>query len=235
MKIGLIDKSEMKDGRKGRKMPKEYKEKELLDFFPRYVNEYNEIPTARDFDNTPGYPSCRTYQKRFGSWSNALKLVELDVESMVKKGIVETIDQKRRFGEVIIRDHFEENPADLAGENKKSPWDGICPNGMKYDVKCSGFDGSQWPFNANNKYKTEIKIYYLLAFNRNYTELIYAWKIPGLIVIDKSTVYVGTSNMSEFNIDNMKEYVITDKIREVLNKYGYFEKIRNHRRLNDIK
>lgn len=37
--------------------------------------------------------------------------------------------------EIIVRDRFKRHPVDLAGENKGSHCDGICPNGKNYDVK----------------------------------------------------------------------------------------------------
>ena len=102
---------------------------------------------------------------------------------MVKKGVLVTNLQKGRFGEIIIRDHFKHhdsnadllsrrvtvNAIDLAGENSHSPCDGICPNGMYYDVKSSGLHiGGYWKFGTNNKYKDKIEIYYFLAFNEDY-------------------------------------------------------------------
>ena len=216
-----IEKDEIyKDRRSENKGAPSYTKNQLKNELIRYERENGRPPTKMDFTNNPDYPSFMTYIKHFGSWSNALKLVELDVESIVKKGIIETDDQKARFGEMIIRDHFEKYSVDLAGKNKKSPWDGVCPNGMNYDVKCSGLRvGGYYSFHTDNKHKDEIEIYYLLGFNENYTKLDYGWRIPGEIV-ESSQFYVGSNSSYKFNIENMKRYDITDELREVLIKYG---------------
>ena len=54
---------------------------------------------------------------------------------------------------------------------------------------------------------------YLLAFNEDYTELMYAWRMSTWIIIDKDKFKVGLSSSYEFNVVNMKEYYITDKIK----------------------
>ena len=201
-----------------------YTNKQLLQYLIQFYEKYGRPPVAADFINNPEYPSFVTYQDRFGSWSNALKLVELDVESMVKKGIVETSDQKARFSEIIIRDHFDNPSIDLAGENCNNLCDGICPNGKTYDVKSSKLytEHKYYFFNTRNKYKKEIEIYYLLGFNEDYTELEYGWRIPGEIA-EKDSFYVGSASQARFNIDNMEEYDITGELREVLTKYGFFK------------
>lgn len=85
---------------------KNYTDEELLNELRRFEKEEGRIPTYDDFIVNVGYPSSKTYQRRFGSWSNVLKLVGLDVEPIVKKGILETNDQKARFAEMIVRDQY---------------------------------------------------------------------------------------------------------------------------------
>lgn len=199
-----------------------YTREELLNYLKRLYEKNGKVPTQRDFINNHGFPGLTTYIRTFGSFQNALKLVELDIESMIKKGIVETEHQKGRLGEIIIRDHFEKYPIDLAGENHNSYCDGICPNGKTYDVKSSGlnFCGSYYMFNIRNKYREEIELYYFLAFSKNYTKLDYAWRVPGKIV-EKERFYVGLEEHYNSNIKNMEGYEITDKLRVVLGKYGF--------------
>jgi hypothetical protein len=208
---------------------KDYNE-ELLDYLRQFCEENGRPPIAEDFTNSP-YPSRETYRRRFGSWSNALKLVGLDVESIVKKGVLVTNLQKGRFGEIIVRDHFKGHPVDLAGENNRSPCDGICPNGKTYDVKSSILHtdyGGYYHYGNCNKYKDKIEIYYILAFNKNYSKLEYAWRVTGWEVIEKDyfDVYVNSHSRAKFTIENMKEYDITDKIRDVLEKYEFFNKVK---------
>lgn len=195
-----------------------YADKELLNELRRAENEYGRPPTVADFTNNPEYPNFATYSNRFGSWSKALKLVGLDVESMIKKGFLENSDQKARFTEMIVRDHFKNHPIDLAGENKNNPCDGLCPNNNVYDVKSSKFYGRYWYFHIHSKYKEEIEIFYLLAFNSDWTKLEYAWRVPGEMV-EKDHFYVGTTYQSEFNIENMKEYDITEQLKLSTDKF----------------
>lgn len=179
----------------------------------QFYEENGRPPTEADFNNDPRYPSFRIYQSRFGSWSNTLKLVELDINSMVKKGRIETSDQKARYAEIIVINHFQQHPVDLAGENKNSSCDGICPNGKTYDVKSSTLakDRNRYHFNTNNKYKDNIEIYYLLALNDD-GSIKCVWRIPGEIV-EKHFFHVGLNSRYEFNIENMKKYDITDKFK----------------------
>jgi hypothetical protein len=211
-----------------------YTKEQLLWYLIQFYEKYGSPPTMKDLDHNFEYPSSYSYTKYFGSWGKALKLVGLDVESMVKKGVLETTQQIGRFGEMIIRDHYKTHPKDLAGENQNSPCDGICPNGMTYDVKSSGLDwtGRYYTFKTNNKYKEEIKIYYLLGFNEDYTKLKYGWRIPGKIA-EKGQFRIGLNNSHKFNTENIKQYDITDKLIEILIKQGYFEKIKNYRKARE--
>lgn len=198
-----------------------YTDRQLLDFLIQFSQREKRTPARRDFIDNPEYPNYQIYRKRFGSWSNALKLVDLDVESMIKNGVIKTSDQKARLSELIVIRHFEKHPVDLAGENRNSSCDGICPNGKTYDVKCSKLlEKKGWLhywFNIKNKHKDMIEIYYLLAFNEDYTKLNYIWRVPGEI-IEKDYFVVGT-NYAEFNIHNMERYNITNKFREILTEY----------------
>ncbi len=209
---------------------KKYTDEELLRYPIQFYEKYGRPPTKEDFKSNPEYPNCQTCVNRFGSWINFLKLTGFDVDTMVKNGVIENEYQKGRFGEIIIRDHFKRHPIELAGENHNSPCDGICPSGKSYDVKSSklGHERKYWDFHTNNKYKEEIEIYYLLGFNEDWTKLEYAWRIPGEIVEkDHFSIWLNSWSRSKFTVKNMKEYDITDKIRDVLRKYGFFNKVKN--------
>lgn len=207
-----------------RRVGQSYTEKELKNELIRFEDEEGLPPTEIDLINNPLYPSIGTYKNHFGNWSNALKSVKLDVESMIKKGVLLTIQQRTRLAEMIVRDHFEKCPVDLAGKNKNSPCDGICPNGKNYDVKSAQLRGTSYWFNTNNKYKEEIEIYYFLAFNKDWTKLDFGWRVPGEIV-EKDGFYVGSSHIkyAEFDIYNMKEYDITDKLIKIFDEYKFIK------------
>lgn len=193
-----------------------YTDNELLNLLRQFYQETGRIPAKRDFLNNPQYPGLTTYNNYFGSWNNALKLVEMDLDARVMQGCLETEIEKARYSEMIVIDHFKQHPVDLAGENCLSPCDGICPNGKTYDVKSATLHKKYiyWLFNIHNKYREEIEIYYFLAFNEDYTKLMYVWRVLGEIV-EKDHFYVGMSCRSEFNIENMKEYDITNKFKEL--------------------
>lgn len=188
-----------------------YTDEDLLEFLIRFYEENGGPPTERNFTNNSDYPGFSVYQKRFGGWQKALKLVGLDTDSMVKKGIVKTTSQKARLGELFVKDHFKEIGAiDLSGENCNSPYDGKCPRGYNYDAKTSALHIDYWTFGIDNLDRIEIEWYYLLAFNEYYTELLHAWRIPAWDLardIEKGYIQVWSCQ-----IERMAQYEITEKV-----------------------
>ena len=55
-----------------------------------------------------------------------------------------------------------------------------------------------------------------VAFNEDYTKLMHVWRVPGEIVDDDYFI-VGTLN-AKFTIENMMQYEITDKFRDIVKK-----------------
>lgn len=141
-----------------------YTEEELLSGILRFCAEYNKIPTVRDFKNNPKYPSLYAYMK-FGGLQKALKLLELDIDTLYKKGLLKpgANQQKGRLFELIVLDHFEKNPIDLSGNDNSSSCDGICPNGKIYEVKSSKlYNKEYWKYNIRNKLSMKIiRNYYM--------------------------------------------------------------------------
>lgn len=184
-----------------------YTDKESLNYLKQFYEKYRRVPTIIDFEGNPQYPHFHVYD-RFGGWQKALKFVGLDVDTMVRKGIVETNIQKGRLFEILVRDHFENESKDLSGENSHSSCDGICPTGQKYEVKSSRLHEEEyWFFRINNE---ETEWYYLGAFNENYTRLLHVWIIPWDFT-DRNFIRIGISKGYKYNIENMKEYEITNK------------------------
>jgi hypothetical protein len=85
---------------------RQYTDEELLELLKTFEEEYGRPPTQKDFSSNPKYPNVMTYANRFGSWQKALKLIGLDVDSTVRKGIVETYYQKARLSEIYVLEHF---------------------------------------------------------------------------------------------------------------------------------
>lgn len=186
---------------------------ELLEYLKQFYRENGRNPVADDFRNNPRYPSVSIYITRFGSWQKALKLVELDIDSMIIKGVVEK--QKGRIFELYILRHFKNISTDLSGENCQSPYDGICPKCQTYDAKSAALiDDRYWMFRLDNTCRDMIEWFYLGAFDKDYRKLIYVWRIPGNFV-DKDHLYVGIGNSYEYNLENMKEYEITEKFKNI--------------------
>ncbi len=191
-------------------------EKRLLEYLIQFYEENGRPPSIPDFTNNPKYPHFKIYYTRFGNWQKSLKMLGLDIDSMARRGITETSDQKARLGESFVKDHFEEiGVIDLSGKNKNSPCDGICPKGYSYDVKTSAFHINHWEFTVRNANIDKIEWLYLLAFDVDYTELLSAWRIPTIDFIEyieKVNIYIGTNNGYVNNLENMKKYDITEKI-----------------------
>lgn len=189
-------------------------DEELLECLIQFYEENGRPPARREFVDNPKYPGFYIYVRRFGSWENALKQACINTDSMVKKGIIETENQKARLGEIFIKEHFIEKSIDMSGENCNSPFDGICPNGQIYDVKSSKLQRDYWQFGLDNSHKDEIEWYYLLAFNEDYSELLYVWRVLAwefMGSIEKGFLHIGINDNREYNIENMKQYEITEK------------------------
>ncbi len=58
-------------------MGKKYTEEFLLSELRRFYDENGRSPTSREFDNNFQYPSSSVYKYRFGSWNDALIMVDL--------------------------------------------------------------------------------------------------------------------------------------------------------------
>jgi len=188
-----------------------YTDEELLKYLIQFYEENGRAPTEVDFI-IGDYPDPTTYKRRFGSWNNALKLVGLDIDSMTKKGIIDTNRQKGRLAEIFVRDHFakKDKVIDLSGKNCNSPFDGICPKGQNYDVKGAKlYIAYGWDFHLGNMNKYEIEWYYLLAFNEDWTELLHVWRIPSWDIV--KNIEQGRLWISTNQIENMIQYEITDR------------------------
>ena len=96
---------------------KKYSDKELLDYFPKFVKENGRVPTCSDFNNSPEYPYVKTYRKRFGSWNKALELglnIKRNKYVCIKYTNEELLDYPLRFvkhnGKVPTEEDFKNNP-----------------------------------------------------------------------------------------------------------------------------
>ncbi len=205
--IGLDQRTKCSNGTK-------YTDGELLNFLKLFYQENNRIPNRRDFENNSKYPGFISYYNHFGSWNNTLKLVGMDIDTMaIQKNFSNNI-YKGRYWEIMVVKMFQNKSIDLSGNNCNSPFDGICPNGKTYDAKSSKLHTKQyWLFPIYNKNKETIEWYYFGAFNKDYTELLHVWRVPGEL-IENNYFYVGVGILSKFNLENMKEYEITDKFKE---------------------
>lgn len=208
------------------KLPEDEKKKHLLQLLMYFYEKEGRPPTQKDFAYNSRFPSDTTYKRVFGSWSNALKLVGLDVDAIVRKGIIKTESQKGRLSEILVKEHFIEinNVIDLSGNNCRSPYDGKCPKDQTYDVKSTKFTKrNSWSFSIHNTQKYEIEWYYLLAFDENYSELIHAWRIPAedfIEDIEKGWITISiNNNRNKNNIESMIQYEITERIKLIFKNW----------------
>ncbi len=190
-----------------------YTDEELLDFLVNYFERTENVPTEKAFKENSECPSVYIYRRRFGSWLKALELVELDYDSAVDKGILQHSSHKGRLFERYVRDSFKNESKDLSGDNCRSPFDGICPKGKSYDAKSSSLQENGnwkgWYYYFKNKMFSSIEYFYIGAFNKDYSKLLYVWLLHNSF-IRKRSLNIGIYG-GEYNLNNMKEYEVTDK------------------------
>lgn len=198
-----------------------YSDEELLRALIQFFEENGRSPVEEDFTDNHKYPRHMTYFRRFGGWDSALKILGLDLDSIVRRGIVENSNQKGRLGELFVLDSFGIGATDLSGKNRtRHSSDGKCPQGHDYEVKTSALKINSWRFYHIDVYKVEY--FYLIAFDENYDLVMYAWRIPALEFIDnieRDYIDIGLSNRYWYNISNMKKYEIFERIDEAYKKW----------------
>lgn len=219
--------------------PTGYTDRELLEAHIRFYEENRRSPTAAEFINNLAYPGFLTYQ-RFEGWNNSLKILGLDIDSMIYYGIIENNIQKGRLGEILVKNHFSENNKviDLAGENpSKHICDGIDPDGHYYDVKTTESREDKFKFSLTNENIDKIEYLYCLAFNEKFSELLYAWRIPISDFMEKMghCITIGIKNTYTFNIENMKQYDITKKIMPIFEEWKNCKKWTNEEIIAEAK
>lgn len=198
-----------------------YTREELLEYMRQFYIKNGRPPTANDFHHHPDYPNQDTYFKYFETFQKALKLINLDVDTVVRKGILDNNQQKARLFELYVKEHFTEESIDLSGQNCLSPYDGICPTGQIYDAKSRKFNHmlNCWSFAFKNKHKAEIIWYYLGLFDRNFEKLLYVLRIPTQdfknAVIKKGHMDIYLDGDRIYTLENMKKYNITEKFSGV--------------------
>lgn len=218
---GLLDK-------RVRIQPQIYSDGELLECLIKWYDEHDEPPTTEDFRYDQKYPSRKPYN-RLGGWQNSLKVLGFDIGSLVRRGIIKTNQQKGKFGIMLVVDYYKDitGMKDLTEEDYHSHHDVISSEGTG-DVKTSKFyvDENYWIFGIDNIDVDEIEWFYLLAFNEDFTEFKYAWKIPNNEYFEedvyKEQIIVNGKYHSKdvkYDIENMKEYEITDMIRPIFEKW----------------
>lgn len=201
-----------------------YTDNELINYIKKFYIENGKPPSITDFNGNLNYPSHQTFVYRFGTWNNVLKLAGFDVDTLVKKGIMECSYHKGRAFEMIVSKSFKKDSSDLSGQNCNSPFDGICPKGYNYDAKSSKLktsvaNGSKgWFFHFRNKQINIIEYFILGGFNEDYTKLLHIWMIPLSFVNGRDTVYIG-----QVSINNFKEYEITDRCINLEKLFENFE------------
>lgn len=196
-----IDKFHEKDGRNNPKL--KISNEELLEFLRNFWREKGRPPTKNDLEHNLEFPSYKLYRTRFGGLQNALRLVGLDTDSMVRKGIIETDNQKARQSELYVLENDEKGATDLSRNNHWSVIDGISKKDYTYDVKSSKLvRGKFWNFCLDKR----VDFYYLLGYDKDRKNLLHKWKVPGYF--SEGDIQIGNNNYYTYNLENMREYEI---------------------------
>lgn len=85
-----------------------YDEDFLISELLRFTDEFDRVPTTRDMDGTPGYPSARTYKTWFGTYNNALLKAGLDVYTFHDFTQESLIEDLQAFAEELGRSPYAE-------------------------------------------------------------------------------------------------------------------------------
>jgi len=112
--------------------------------------------------------------------------------------------------------HFIGESVDLSGENRKSPYDGICPTGKIYDAKSARLIGGKWQINLKNIHKAKVQWWYLGLFDKNFEELLYVFRIPSEDFeedIEKEFMLIYMKGDHRYTIESMKKYDISEKFK----------------------
>ena len=73
-------------------------------------------------------------------------------------------------------------------------------------------DKRYWSFTLDKR--GGVDFYYLGAFDKDYKKLLRVWRIPEGF-IDGPTLYIGFDSNYTYNVENMKEYEITEKFKDI--------------------
>ena len=77
-----------------------YSDEELLEMLKEFTKKLGKTPIERDLRNDPSMPSGDTYERRFGSWNNALKAAGLQINN-TDYSDEELIEMLREFAEKL--------------------------------------------------------------------------------------------------------------------------------------
>lgn len=92
---------------------KQYTNKELLDELYRFVEENDRVPTTSDFNSNKNFPSSSVYQKRFGSWNDALIEAKIEINKICKYDNEFLISELNRYtkenNKIPIEQDFKDN------------------------------------------------------------------------------------------------------------------------------
>lgn len=58
-----------------------------------------------------------------------------------------------------------------------------------------------------------------MAFNEDYSKLEYAWRITSFDFSDEESLIIGVNSDYNHNVENMREFEITEKIKFIFNNW----------------
>lgn len=142
-----------------------YTKQELIESIKRFYDETGRVPKSYEFDNNSSYPSRRTFTKHFGSWNNALRACEFDVnqkkmrcsDDELLKYISEFFDNCGRYPTMTDFENDEQYPHPSTYANHFGSWtNALTKVGGKRSYK---------------KYTDEELINFLIDFHEKYNRI----------------------------------------------------------------
>ncbi len=189
---------------------------EIIVIIKKFSEENGREPVAKDFVSNRDwkYNILKSVIKEFGSWDEAKRAAGFDVVNSTTKA--------RQCESQVFNSFKNSGAVDLAGENRSSPFDGLCPKGKLYDAKSSKLymtgGVSFWKYVSTKKQLDEADYFFLGAYDENHKKLLFMWRVDRKFMRNRMYVNIGNNSTYEHNIINMKEYDITERFIENVTK-----------------
>ena len=183
-----------------------FSDQEIIEVIQKWSIDHGKIPTAKDFEYET--PSRMTIARHFGSWNNAIGKAGFDnTNSNIVRSRSSEIQQ--------ISEFKKEGAIDLAGKNRHSTCDGICPKGEMFDTKSAsltlihGHYG--WKYYVSINQLIEADYIFIRAYkDKDFTiPPLYKWRVPIDFMENNRYIIIYNDDITgTYNIKTMLQYEI---------------------------